>query len=144
MAAAARQAAVASAIAVLAGCASSEVIMVGHARTAIPPDEVRIYLQPPAAYEHIADLVASSRGSFALTSAAKMDKVVERLRSEAAKLGANGVLLHGVGRQSAGSVGAGINTETNSGRSPYGIGFGGSFFLTQKSGDGEAIYVSPE
>ncbi|HEY4445556.1 MAG TPA: hypothetical protein VGN30_14815 [Steroidobacteraceae bacterium] len=79
-----------------------------------------------------------------MTAAAKIDKVIERLKDEAAKLGANGVLLHGVGDQAGGSVGAGISTETNSPHSPYGLGFGVSAFFFQKSGDGVAIYVEPD
>jgi hypothetical protein len=132
-------------IAALAGCASSQVAVVGHARPAIAQDEVQIFLQPPdSPYEQIANLSASSGGSFALTGPRKIDKVIERLKKEAAKLGANGILLHGVGDQSAGSVGAGISTETNSPHSPYGLGFGASAFFFEKSGEGIAIYVAPK
>jgi hypothetical protein len=132
----------AGAIAALAGCAASHVALVGRARVPTSPDQVRIYLQPPEAeYEQIANLSASSRGSFAITAAGKMDKVIERLKIEAAKVGANGILLHGVGDQAAGSVGAGISTEMDSGHSPYGLGFGVSAFFYGKSGDGVAIYV---
>jgi hypothetical protein len=132
-------------IAALAGCVSSQVAVVGRARAAIPPDQVQIFLQPPdSPYEQIANLSASSGGSFALTGPRKIDKVIERLKKEAAKLGANGILLHGVGDQSAGSVGAGISTETNSPHSPYGLGFGASAFFFQKSGEGVAIYVEPK
>jgi hypothetical protein len=131
-------------IAALSGCASSQVAIIGRARPAISPDQVRIYLEPPESkYQEIANLSASSRGSFSLTAAAKIDKVIERLKEEAAKLGANGILLHGVGDQAGGSVGAGISTETNSPHSPYGLGFGASAFFFQKSGDGVAIYVEP-
>jgi hypothetical protein len=131
-------------IAALSGCASSQVAIVGHARPAISPDQVQIYLQPPESkYLEIANLSASSRGSFSFTAAAKIDKVIERLKDEAAKLGANGILLHGVGDQAGGSVGAGISTETNSPHAPYGLGFGASTFFFQKSGDGVAIYVEP-
>jgi len=132
-------------IAALAGCVSSQAVVVGHTRPAISPDQVQIYLQPPeSSYEQIANLSASSGGSFALTGAGKIDKVIERLKKEAAKLGANGILLHGVGDQSAGSVGAGISTETNSPHSPYGLGFGASAFFLQKAGVGVAIYVEPK
>jgi hypothetical protein len=131
--------------AALAGCASSQVAVVGQARPALSPDQVQIYLQPPESrYEQIANLSASSGSSFALSGAGKIDKVVERLKKEAAKLGANGILLHGVGDQSVGSVGAGISTETNSPHSPYGLGFGASAFFFQKSGEGVAIYVEPK
>ncbi len=133
------------AAAAAAGCISSRVIVVGQARPAISPDQVQIYLQPPQSrYEQIAELAASSRRSFAFTSEDQIDKVIERLKTEAAKLGANGILLHGVGNQSGGSVGAGISTETNSPHSPYGLGFGASVFFSEKSGDGVAIYVEPK
>jgi hypothetical protein len=128
----------------LSGCASSQVAVVGQVRPAISPEQVQIYLQPPGSrYDEIANLSASSRGSFSITAEGKIDKVIERLKREAAKLGANGILLHGVGDQAGGSVGAGISTETNSPRSPYGIGFGASAFFFEKSGDGVAIYVQP-
>ena len=129
-------------IASLGGCAASHVALVGRARPPTSPDQVTIYLQPPVGkYEQIANLSASSSGSFAITAAAKMDKVIERLKIQAARVGANGILLHGVGDQTSGSVGAGINTEMDSGHSPYGLGFGVSAFFYGKSGDGVAIYV---
>jgi hypothetical protein len=132
-------------IAALTGCVSSQAVVVGHARPAISPERVQIYLEPPESkYDEIANLSASSRGSFSMTAAAKMDKVVARLKIEAAKLGANGILLHGVGDQAGGSVGAGISTETNSPHSPYGLGFGASAFFFQKTGDGVAIFVEPK
>jgi hypothetical protein len=131
-------------LAVLAGCVSSRAVLVGRARPPISPDRVQVYLQPPeSSFEQIANLTASSRGSLALTTHGKIDKVIERLKRQAARLGANGVLLHGVGAQSAGSIGAGVSTESESGHSPYGLGFGASVFLSQESGDGVAIYVEP-
>ena len=131
-------------LAVLSACASSRAVLVGRARPPISPDRVRIYLEPPESpYEQIANLAASSRGSFALTTHGKIDKVIERLKNQAARLGANGVLLHGVGSRSAGSIGAGVSTESESGHSPYGLGFGTSVFLSQESGDGVAIFVEP-
>jgi hypothetical protein len=137
--------AVALMMAVLAGCTSSQAELVGNARPAISPNQVRVYLRPPESkYEQIANLTASSRGSFALTAAAKMDKVIERLKRRAAQLGANGLLLHGVGDQTAATLGAGVSTETNSPHSPYGLGFGASAFFYGESGDGIAIYVEPK
>lgn len=132
-------------IAALGGCISSQVVLVGEPRSAIPPAQVKIYLQPPdAAYHEIANLSASSRGSLAITAAAKMDKVTARLKEAAARVGANGVLLHGVSDRTAAALGAGISTETNSPHSPYGLGFGTSVFLVQMAGDGIAIYVEPK
>jgi hypothetical protein len=130
--------------ATLGGCVSSRIVLVGQPRSPIPPAQVKIYLQPPdVAYQEIANLSASSRGSLAITAEAKMDKVIARLKEAAARVGANGILLHGVSDRTAAAVGAGISTETNSPHSPYGLGFGTSVFLVQMAGDGTAIYVEP-
>jgi hypothetical protein len=130
-------------MAALGGCASSQVSLVGRPRTALSSDQVRIYLEPPAShYEEIANLTASSSGSFEITAAGKMDKVVERLKRQAARLGANGILLHGVGDQAGGSVVAGAGTEWDTGRSPYGLRLSISAVFRQKAGDGVAIYVT--
>jgi hypothetical protein len=127
-------------LAALAGCVTSHV-MVGPARTPISPDQVQIYLHPPAnKYVEIALLDTSSRGGFALTAQGKTDVVMERLKAEAAKLGANGILLEGVGDQAAGSVGTGYATA--SGHSAF--GFGSAATVYHKKGDGLAIYVEPE
>jgi hypothetical protein len=126
----------------LAGCVSSHVL-VGTPRPPITPDQVKIYLHPPAKYDEIAVLESSSRASFAMTAQGKTDKVIERLKEEAAKLGANGVLLQGIGDQPAGSVGSGFGSATASGNSAFGVGFGSSAAIYAKSGSGLAIYVPP-
>jgi hypothetical protein len=132
------------ATAALSGCAVTHSALVGHPRPPISPESVQIFLEPPKTrYEQIANLSASSRGSFAVTTPRKIDKVIERLKKQAARLGANGVLLHGVDSRSAGSLGAGVSTESETGHSPYGLGFGTSVLLSQESGDGVAIYVEP-
>ena len=123
--------AIATALALsLAACASSHVL-VGQKRAPISADQVQVYLEPPARYERIALLDATSRGSLALTPQQRTNKAVERLKAEAAKLGANGVLLQGVGSQSSGGVGyvdpgAGVAT------------MGGAI---HKTGSGIAIFV---
>lgn len=91
--------AVTAVFAALCGCATSHV-MIGQARPAISTDEVRLYLRPPAQkYQEIASLETSSRGSLAFSAQDKTDVVIERLKAEAARLGANAVLLHGVSDQ---------------------------------------------
>ena len=94
-------------LALLAGCATSH-MMIGNPRPPISPSEVKIYLHPPAQYEEIAVIDTSSKDSWSFTSQGKMDVVVARLKEEAAKLGANGVLLHSEGDQYAGSVSTGV------------------------------------
>ena len=126
----------------IAGCAASSHVLVGTARPPISPDQVKIYLHAPAKYEEVAVIDASSRGGEpAFTEQQKMNRVIDRLKNQAAKLGANGVLLEGAGDQYAGSVGTGVGTATATGNSAYGTGFGVSAGIFIKSGKGLAIYV---
>ena len=129
-----------AALGMLTACVSSHVI-VGTVRPPIQPDQVKIYLHPPAQYEEVAVLDSSSRESWAITAQGKTDKVIQRLKDEAAKLGANGLLLRGIGDQQVGAVGSGFGTATESGHAATGFGFGSSAALFQKSGSGLAIYV---
>ena len=125
----------------LTACATSHV-MIGKARPPISPDEVQVYSQPPTVpYEEIARLQTSSSGSFSFTAQGKTDAVIQRLKTEAAKLGANGVLLEGIGDQPSGSVGTGGGTESYSSRSSVGGGVGISVGMNKKVGGGVAIYV---
>src|SRR5690242_19687284 len=116
----------------LAACATSHVL-VGSPRPAIAPDQVKIYLHAPAKYEEIALLDTSSRASLAFTAQGKADKVVERLKIEAAKLGANGILLQGMADRSAGSLGTGFGSATVSGGSLLAYSVGSSAELYQKA-----------
>jgi hypothetical protein len=126
---------------VLTGCQTSHVL-VGRVRPPISPDQVQIYLHPPAGkYEEIALLDTSSKNSFSFTAQGKTDAVIERLKKEAAKLGANGILLSGVGDQASGSVGTGFGAATGSGHTAFGGGFGSSATVFQKKGVGMAIYL---
>jgi len=129
----------------LVGCAASSHVLVGTARPPISPDQVKIYLHPPAKYEEIAIIDSSSRGgSPAFTDQQKMNKAIARLKDEAAKLGANGILLEGAGDQQSGAVGTGVGTATSTGHSAVGTGVGISAGIFIKSANGVAIYVPPE
>jgi hypothetical protein len=122
----------------LAGCAGSSSVMVGQARPAIDPAEVRIYTSVPPGSQEIAQLESSSAIGFGTQG--QTDAAIERLKREAAALGANGVVLIGVG--SAGSpasmsVGAGSWGSHTAG----GVGIG--IPTTQKKAAGVAIWVPP-
>jgi uncharacterized protein YbjQ (UPF0145 family) len=126
----------------LAGCSTSSHVMTGTAHAPIPPDSVRIYNQPPPGqYEQIATVTASSQGSLAIGSQRNMDKAIARLKEEAAKLGANGILLQNIEDQRSSSVGIGIGGSSYSGASATGVGVGGSSALTSKVVSGVAIYL---
>ena len=98
---------------VMAGCAASSHILTGQKRPAIEPAQVKLYSKPPAKFEEVAIIEASSRNSWAVTDQGKVDVVIERLKDQAAQLGANGVLLQMTGSESVGGVVTGFAGGTN-------------------------------
>ncbi len=127
--------------AALSACAPSSHVLVGPARPPITPDRVKIYSHPPANYQEIAVLDASSKSAFGTGGQKSVDKVIERLKIEAAKLGANGVILEGFQDSETGSIGTGVGSDSYSGHSAVGVGVGGSLGIYKKTGHGDAIYV---
>lgn len=125
-----------------AACASSALVT-GRTRPAIDPAQVRVYFSaPPTPYEEIARLQTGS-GAFTYGEQNKMNSVIAKLRKEAAKLGANGVLFTGTEDGYGGSsvgVGAGGGRIGGSGFSSGGIGV--SISPSQKYAYGLAIYVA--
>ena len=127
-----------------AACATSSHVLIGTARPPISPESVRVYYTPPPKYEEIASISASSQGSLALTSQQNMDKAMQRMKAEAARVGANGILLQGVQDSQGGSIGLGGGSTSYGPGSAVGVGAGGSFALTNKVAQGIAIYVPPQ
>jgi hypothetical protein len=131
-------------VAFLTACAPSTHVLVGRARPRITPDQVTIYSHPPATpFEEIATLDASSKSAFGTGGQRSVDKVIERLKIEAAKLGANGVILEGFSDAETGSIGTGVGSESYGNHSAVGVGVGGSLGIYKKTGRGDAIYVQP-
>lgn len=126
----------------LAACASSHVLT-GTPRAPIDPAQVRIYHgPPPGQYEEIAVLNTSS-GAFTYGEQNKVDSVLQKLRREAASLGANGVLFQGTadGYRSGGvSVGGGLGR--GGGRTFSSAGVGVDISPQQKYASGIAIWVA--
>ena len=89
---------------ILVGCHPVSHIIVGETRAPVSPSQVKIYLDYPEEYEKIALIDAGSNFAFKdpvilFDWQRKMDKAMERLKIEAAQLGANGILI--------------VNTDTN-------------------------------
>ena len=120
----------------LAGCAGTSKVMLGAARPAVDPAQVRIYTTPPAGSIEIAQLEASSAVGFGTQG--QTDAAVARLKREAAALGANGVILMGVG-SSGSPVGMSVGAGSYGRHSGGGVGIG--IPTTQKKAAGVAIYV---
>ena len=127
----------------LAACATSH-ILTGQPRAPIDPSQVRVYFDPPpAGYEEIA-LLETRSGAFTYGEQNKTDQVIDKLRVEAAKLGANGVLFQGTSDSWGGtgvSVGAGGGSY-GGGSSFSSGGIGVSVTPTQKYARGVAIFVA--
>ena len=73
-------------------------IIVGSKRVPTSPEDVIVYLDYPESYEKIALVDAGSNFSFKdpvilFAWQSKMNKALERLKVEAASLGANGILI---------------------------------------------------
>jgi len=75
----------------IAGCATGSSIVTGDVRPAIDINEVKLYLEPPQEYETIGIIEASSE--VGISGQAAQDRVMDELKTQAAKIGANGVLL---------------------------------------------------
>jgi hypothetical protein len=116
------------AILLLAGCASGSSIVVGEVREAIDPNQVELYLEIPETYEVIGIVTASSDAGW--TEQGSVDYAVEELKNQAARVGANGVLIESTGSQNSTVVGG------------YGTGYIYAVPVTAKSVTGKAIYVS--
>lgn len=114
----------------LAGCATGSTIITGTKRTPINPSEVKIYLDPPIKFENIGLIEVTSEVVFSRQAA--QDQAMNELKSRAAKIGANGVLLTNSGSQSSGTIGYFSN----------GIYYGGSSDII--TAQARAIYVIQE
>jgi uncharacterized protein YbjQ (UPF0145 family) len=128
------------------GCSTSSHVLVGNAREPVDPAKVKIYLHPPAKYEEIALVFGDSARTFAGASGqTKMNAAISHMKSEAGKLGANGVLLTGVGDQSGGAVVSGTGSATSYGSgTAYGTSTGVAVPVWVKSASGVAIFVTQE
>lgn len=123
----------------LAGCAGASRVMVGQARPPIDPAQVRIYTSVPPGSQEIAQIEASSAIGFGTQG--QTDSAVARLKAEAASLGANGVVLIGMG--ASGGSGGGVSVGGGSwGSSSYG-GVGIGIPTQQRTAAGMAIWVPP-
>jgi hypothetical protein len=111
----------------LVACASGSAILTGTKREPLESSQVKLYLDPPAKYEVIALVKASSDAGW--TEQDSVDYAVQELKNQAAKLGANGVLLVASGESTTALVGG------------HGTGFIYGIPVTSKTVTGKAIYV---
>lgn len=130
-------------LSVLAGCATSSQVLTGTPRAAIAATEVRVYTQAPPSFEEIAVLNASRR---CISSAGEraIQKMIERMKNQAALLGANGLLLEDFSDAQDFSLGTSLGSESYTHNGSISVGAGGSLGVVKKTARGRAIVVLPD
>ena len=107
-------------ILLLISCHPVSHIVVGNKREPTSPENVKVYLDYPESYEKIALVDAGSNFSFKdpvilFAWQSKMNKALERLKIEAASLGANGILIVNTDNKTYQSINSnenGVQTST--------------------------------
>lgn len=127
---------------VIGGCSSTTRVMLGPTYPPLAPEQVRIYYQPPPRYREIA-LLETDSGALTYGEQNKMNAVLVKLRVEAARLGANGVLFQGTQNgYGGGGVGVGIGGGHFGGHGGFGGSVGVDLSPSQKHARGMAIFVT--
>jgi hypothetical protein len=83
------------AVAMLSACASGSAVVTGTPRPALDPNTVQTYSNAPTNYEVIGVVKASSDAG--LTEQQSMNYAIAELKKQAAAIGANGLIITGVG-----------------------------------------------
>jgi len=69
--------------------------------------------------------------------------MIESMRGQAAKLGANGLLLEDFSDSDPVSVGTGVGSQTYTHNASISVGVGGSLGVVKKAVKARAIFVAP-
>jgi uncharacterized protein YbjQ (UPF0145 family) len=128
--------------AALVGCAASSVSITGPVRAAISPEAVRIYTFAPAHFEEIAVLNASRR-TVSTGGEKAIEKVIEEMQAQAAKLGANGLLLEDFSDAQSLTLGTGVGSDTYTHNGSISLGVAGAIGMVKKTAKGRAIFIAP-
>lgn len=125
-------------------CSSTAHVVVGSTRPATAPSAIRTFLTPPKKYEVIAIVTSDSNGSFQFGAQGKVDAALNRARKDAAKLGANGLLLQEMGESGSVTIGSGSANAFANGNvaTSYGTGIGVTAGGLVKTVRVLAIYVT--
>lgn len=88
----------------LAACATGSAIATGQARAPSVAASVRIYASAPAGSDIVGIVTSTAPRSW--TAQGTQDNALEELRAQAAKIGANGLVVTNVAEVATGLVGA--------------------------------------
>jgi hypothetical protein len=126
----------------LAGCATSSRTLTGMPRPALSRTEVKVYTQAPQRFEEIAVLGASRKSVTSAGGERAIEKMIEAMKSQAAELGANGVLLENLSDSDPLGLGTGIGTQTYTHNASIDVGVGGFLGVVKKTVRARAIFVA--
>ncbi len=115
--------------------------MIGPARPPISPAAVRIYETPPRHYQQIAIINSSAGTTWLFPDRGSLDETIAELRSQAAALGANGVLLEAVYDRPVGGLSVGVGGFGGGHHNFYGGGGSVGGPLINRRVQAIAIYV---
>ena len=87
---------------IISSCASGTALVTGTQHPETSPESVVIYTEPPVNYEVIGIVTASSDSGW--TAQGSLDYALTELKKQAAKIGANGILLEDVTQTTTGGV----------------------------------------
>jgi hypothetical protein len=131
-------------IVTMTGCATSSEVLTGSPRAPLLPSEVRVYTQAPQSFEEIAVLSASRKSVSSAGGERAIEKMIETMRSQAASLGANGLLLEDFSDSDPVAVGTGVGSQTYTHNASINVGVGGSLGVVKKAAKGRAIFVASQ
>jgi hypothetical protein len=127
--------------AMLAACATSSQVLTGVPRSPILPAGVKVYTQAPPSFEEIAELGASRKSVSSAGGERAIAKMIESMRTQAAQLGANGLLLEDFSDSDPMAIGTGVGTQTYTHNASINVGVGGSLGVVKKIARARAIFV---
>jgi hypothetical protein len=132
------------ALTTVSGCATSSQILTGSPRAPLLPSDVRVYTQAPQSFEEIAVLSASRKSVSSAGGERAIEKMIETMRSQAAQLGANGLLLEDFSDSDPVAVGSGVGSQTYTHNASIDVGIGGSLGVVKKAAKARAIFVTSQ
>ena len=129
--------------ATLGACATSSQVLTGVPRSPILPAAVKVYTQAPQSFEEIAVLGASRRSVTSAGGERAIAKMIEAMRTQAAQLGANGLLLEDFSDSDSDpvAIGTGVGSQTYTHNASIDVGVGGSLGVIKKIARARAIFV---
>ena len=127
--------------ATLAACATSSQVLTGVPRSPILPAAVKVYTQAPQSFEEIGVLGASRRSVTSAGGERAIAKMIEAMRTQAAQLGANGLLLEDFSESDPVAIGTGVGSQTYTHNASIDVGVGGSVGVIKKIARARAIFV---